>query len=96
MIQDFLKNFKKEWFMDKILEFGRKGLMTEKQFYAMVGFVHPGSGSASVFLGEEPRLQERFKKNVQELPEALVGGEDRVRSLPEPLEHTDYPHPRSP
>lgn len=72
MIQDFLSNFKKEWFMEKILEFGRKGLMNEKQFYSMIGFEHPGPGTESIFLGEEPRLQQRFQKNVQALPDTVV------------------------
>lgn len=60
-----------EWYREKISEFALKGGMNEKQFYALIGYRHPGDED-NAFLGERSQLEEHFKKIAKPLHPGVI------------------------
>lgn len=63
LVDDFLRAHPKDWYVEKIAEFARVGGLTEKEFYDLIKYPHPGDNS--LHMGETTRLGETFKGKVQ-------------------------------
>lgn len=71
LVQDLLKAHPRDWYNEKIVLFGRKGGMTEKEFYDLIGFPYPGDNE--VFIGGISKVFEEFsRKDLKKLPKEAV------------------------
>ncbi|MDD5655830.1 MAG: AAA family ATPase [Elusimicrobia bacterium] len=71
LVDDLLQAHDQSWYQDKIVRFARAGGISEREFYKMIGYPHPGRNNA--FLGEQSRIEEIFADQVEKpLPEVAA------------------------
>jgi len=63
LVEDFLKAHSKDWYIEKITEFARRGGLKESEFYKMVGYSYPGEND--VYMADYAKLFETFKQVIQ-------------------------------
>ncbi len=69
IIKELLKTHSKKWYIEKITALARAGGMDEKQFYKLIGYVHPGESEAN--FGETNSIFKDFEKVVVEEPKKV-------------------------
>jgi hypothetical protein len=79
VVEDFLKAHPKDWYIDKISEFAKVGGLDEKQFYAMIGYTHPGVNRAPV--SKSSALRDAFKKVIADEPAELAAAKSFKQGL---------------
>lgn len=71
VVEDLLRAHTREWYVEKITEFARRGGLDEKEFYRMIGYRHPGQKLDKENLGEVSRIAETFAAVLKPEPAAL-------------------------
>ncbi|MGK4455774.1 hypothetical protein, partial [Klebsiella pneumoniae] len=70
LVHQLLESHTREWYIDKITTFSKKGGMSEKQFYDLIGYKYPGENK--VFIGEQLTTERHFGASLkQESAEVL-------------------------
>ncbi|MBL7671623.1 MAG: hypothetical protein JNM39_14150 [Bdellovibrionaceae bacterium] len=79
VLDDLLESHTKEWYVEKTIGLARQGAMSEQEFYALIGYEHPGENIETY--GRTYNIREMFQRVIRAKPAALKKAQGQRRGL---------------
>jgi ATP-dependent Clp protease ATP-binding subunit ClpA len=71
VVEDLTKAHPREWYVEKITEFARRGGVDEKEFYKLIGYRHPGPKLEKETVSDRSRVADTFAAVLKPEPAAM-------------------------